>query len=295
MVIYMPRNMVKLILFAIIAAIITLVAIEKDDIQNLYLRFFGNLPEIKQVLQQKLNQEIKKQVNTQPILRAKEESVNSFLTVEGVISFTNRQRAINGLLPLSQNSLLNQSALIKASDMLEKQYFAHDSPEGRGVGDLAEDVLYEYITIGENLALGNFLDDNALVQAWMDSPGHRANILNTRYTEIGVGILKGSYQGRSTWLAVQHFGLPLSSCPQVENQLLQKVEDNQNRLDQLKNELESKKQELEQFEPKHAPEYNQKIQEYNSMVNDYNSLAEETKSLIDKYNSQIRAFNECAS
>jgi len=287
--------MVKLILFAIFASLITLVTLSRNDIQNWYLTFFDNLPQVKQTIEQKLNPEIKKQINTQPILRAKEESNQSFLTVEGIISFSNTHRTINGLQPLSENPLLNESALAKARDMFEKQYFAHDSPEGIGVSDLAESAGYEFITIGENLALGNFLNDEALVQAWMDSPGHRTNILNSRYTEIGVGVLKDSYQGRMTWIAVQHFGMPQSACPQVDPQLFQRTEDSQNRLNQLQNELDSRKQELEQYEPKSAPEYNQKVEEYNSFVRDYNNLVEETKNLIEQYNSQIRTFNECAS
>ncbi len=287
--------MLKLIIFVLFALLITFATLGRDAIQNLYLRLFGNIPQIQQVIEEKLPQEIKRQINTATPLRAKIESPQSFLTAEGVISFTNMQRAINSLPALTQNALLNQSALNKAKDMFEKQYFAHDSPEGRGVADLASDVGYEFITIGENLALGNFLNDEVLVQAWMDSPGHRENILNSRYTEIGVSVLKGTYEGRQTWMAVQHFGLPMSACPQVESSLLATIENNQNRLNQLKNELETRKQELEQYEPKQSPEYNQKVEEYNALVSEYNNLVEETKGLVDKYNSQIRAFNECAS
>jgi len=110
---------------------------------------------------------------------------NIKLTVKGVIDNTNKQRALNGDLPvLKENFKLNFSAEKKLQDMFVKQYFEHNSPEGIGVGDLGLQAGYEYIIIGENLALGNFKDDASLVDAWMASPGHRANILNKKYTEI---------------------------------------------------------------------------------------------------------------
>jgi len=123
---------------------------------------------------------------------------------------------------------------LQLDDIFEKQYFAHISPEGLGPSDLAEKSGYEYIMIAENLALGNFKDDNTLVNAWMDSPGHRANILNNRYTEIGVAVGKGFFSesnennkeeiATEVWIAVQEFGLPLSSCPKPEESLLNTIE-----------------------------------------------------------------------
>ena len=105
--------------------------------------------------------------------------------------------------------------------MFEKEYFEHKSPSGIGASDIAHDVGYEFILVGENIALGNFDGDEALVQAWMDSPGHRANILNKRYTEIGIAAEKGLYQGKMMWLAVQIFARPMSLC-QNPNQLTKK-------------------------------------------------------------------------
>ena len=134
---------------------------------------------------------------------------------------------------LLENTKLDQSAELKAQDMLKNQYFAHTSPSGMAVGNLAEKVGYEFIAIGENLALGNFENDEALVQAWMDSPGHRANILNSRYQEIGVAVLKGVFEGRTTWLAVQHFGLPLSVCPSPQEGVKLTIDANQNKIDEI--------------------------------------------------------------
>src|SRR6185369_15716694 len=119
----------------------------------------------------------------------------------------------SGLPALKENALLDKAAKKKLDDMFAQQYFEHINPQGKGPSDLAKSVGYDYIAIGENLALGNFKNDAELVQAWMDSPGHRANILNKQYTEIGVAVGQGTYEGKKTWLAVQEFGRPTSSCP----------------------------------------------------------------------------------
>ena len=289
------HSIFPLILAIIFLFVLSAIYLNKEEITRLYQDVFNTLPQVREIVEEKIVPEVRKEVNAPPGLRAMEESPQSFLTVNGVISITNRHRSENNLSPLALNDSLNQSALDKARDMFDKQYFAHDSPDGKGVGDLAEDSGYGFITIGENLAVGNFRNDEALVQGWMDSPGHRANILNNRYQEIGVAVVRGVYQGRNTWMAVQHFGKPLSSCPQVDNALEQRIEDNKNHLDQLQQELEVKKKELDESEPKHGPEYNQKVDQYNALVDQYNSLAQETKAAIDQFNSQVRAFNDCAS
>ena len=131
-----------------------------------------------------------------------------------VIQITNQQRQLNGSLPpLKNNFTLSQSAMIKARDMLDLQYFEHESPFGVAVGDLARRVGYGYISVGENLAMGTFRSEQDLVNAWMNSPGHRANILNKNYTEIGVAVIRGVFEGKPIWMSVQHFGRPLTDCP----------------------------------------------------------------------------------
>ncbi|MBI2034909.1 MAG: hypothetical protein HYT11_04220 [Candidatus Levybacteria bacterium] len=264
-------------------------------ITSSYLQFFGRQSGLEQIIEQTLLREIEKKISTPPPLLAKYDSPKAFLTLEGVVQITNIQREKEGLRPLVNNALLNSSALQKAQDMFAKQYFAHDSPDGIGVGDLAGSVGYAYIAIGENLALGNFANDEALVAGWMASPGHRANILDVRYQEIGVAVLQGTYQGKQTWIAVQHFGFPLSACPKPDSSLEQRIKDNQVRLEQMQRDLEAKKREIENTEPKHGPEYEQKVDEYNSMVVQYNALAEETRNLIETYNAQVQSFNQCAS
>jgi len=184
---------------------------------------------------------------------------------------------------------------LKAQDMLAKQYFEHISPLGEGVGNLAKTVGYEFIAIGENLAMGNFQNDKTLVQGWMDSPGHKANILSPRYQEIGTAVLQGEFEGKTTWLAVQHFGLPLTACPQPSKGLEEKIVENQKQLENLQEILVVVLREIENMRPKRDPVYSQKIEQYNELVSQYNALLSVTQDIINQYNQQVVLFNECVA
>lgn len=265
----------------------------RNDIADFYNKMSLQLPEVKEDINN-ITQEIGKQILTPPPLKATKESAQSFLTKQGVIEWTNTQRKNNGLSPLKENLKLDLSAEIKVDDMFKNQYFAHESPSGAGVGDLAKTIGYDFIVIGENLALGNFENDEALVQAWMDSPGHRENILNKNYQEIGVAVMKGTYEGRTTWLAVQHFGFPVSACSQPNEELKTQIEEKQNQANALQIELNTLKNEIENMSPRPRQDYNQKIEEYNNLVSQYNNLIAETKNLVIEYNSQVNTFNNCA-
>jgi len=131
-------------------------------------------------------------------LRIEIKRPSSILTSDGTFSWTNTQRVINGAGLLSRSELLDGVAEFKMNDMFARQYFAHEAPTGEGVSNLAEDFGYEFILVGENLALGDFEDDKALLEAWMASPGHRENILNDKYREIGIAVGKESFDGRGT-------------------------------------------------------------------------------------------------
>jgi len=217
------------------------------------------------------------------------------LTQAGIILQTNFQRQESGLGFLGENGILNSTATAKANDMCEKQYFAHISQAGIGAGGLADSFGYDYISVGENLALGPFASDVAVVEAWMGSPGHRANILNSKFTEIGVGAVGCVFEGRSTWLAVQHFGKPASDCPKVDVSLGKTIEEEKATLAEMKGRLLVMRAGIEASNPETDPDYNNKVGSYNSLVQEYNSLIGETKTLINQYNSQITAFNACAS
>ncbi len=237
---------------------------------------------------------IRKQIATPPPLIVEVRLPESFLTQAGVIQWTNIQRQKQGLPALRESNELNESSLIKVKDMLLKQYFGHISPEGEGVWDLASRAGYEFIAIGENLALGDFENDEKLLEGWMGSSGHRANILSSQYQEIGVAVLKGEFQGRETWLAVQHFGKPLSVCPQPSESLITEISENQSQIEKMYLTLSALEEEINSMRPKRGLAYNQKVEEYNNLVSQYNALIGKTKLLIEQYNNQVRLFNQCA-
>ena len=221
---------------------------------------------------------------------------NIKLSIKGVIDITNQYRSENGgLVALKENSKLDFSAEKKLQDMFVKGYFEHVSPDGVGVGDLGNQVSYEYIIIGENLALGNFKDYKALVDAWMASTGHRANILNKRYTEIGVAVGSGTYQGKNVWMAVQHFALPKSACPSIDGVLKGIIDLDQKNIKSTESDLSVKRARIESGAIYEGMTTSDQINAYNSLVNDYNKMIVSIKEKIYKYNEQVKAFNLCIS
>lgn len=122
-----------------------------------------------------------------------------------VVEETNDARAEDSLPQLTRNSVLDQAATLKAEHMATESYFAHFSPEGISPWYWFDSVDYDYLHAGENLAV-HFSDSKDVVEAWLDSPTHRANIMNGTYEEIGIGVAKGRYEGQSTVFVVQLFG-----------------------------------------------------------------------------------------
>jgi uncharacterized protein YkwD len=124
-----------------------------------------------------------------------------------VIDATNQERQLLGLGELKINEALRKAAQDKADDMAQKGYFAHQSPDGKNPWYWIDQTGYTYKAAGENLAV-NFDYSKDVVNAWMNSPTHRANIVKAKYQEIGIGIAEGFYQGRPTVFVVQMFGTP---------------------------------------------------------------------------------------
>lgn len=124
-----------------------------------------------------------------------------------VVELTNEQRADLQEAPLRRNATLDAAAKLKAEHMAKNQYFAHYSPDGVSPWYWFNEAGYVFAHAGENLAI-HFTDSSEVVEAWMDSPTHRANIVNQNYTEIGVGTAKGTYEGYDTVYVVQLFGTP---------------------------------------------------------------------------------------
>lgn len=124
-----------------------------------------------------------------------------------VVDLTNQERGELLARPLTRNPVLDEAARLKARHMAENEYFSHYSPDGISPWYWFKQVSYNFAHAGENLAI-HFNDSNNVVEAWMNSPSHRANITNGNYTEIGVGTAKGTYDGFETVYVVQLFGTP---------------------------------------------------------------------------------------
>jgi uncharacterized protein YkwD len=110
----------------------------------------------------------------------------------------NNQRKIHGRHALSPNKRLARAARRHAADMVERNYFSHTTPGGASFVDriMRQDYVNpgEGWTLGENLAWGSYqlATPKAIVRSWMHSPGHRANILNPGFREIGIGVALGA-------------------------------------------------------------------------------------------------------
>lgn len=129
------------------------------------------------------------------------------LTAENVLSLTNQVRTDSKLGGLKRNPLLDQAAQAKALDQSRKGYFSHISPDGRVAWNFIRESGYRYSVAGENLGV-YFSDSDSLVKAWMGSKYHRANLIDSRFTETGIGIVEGEYKGYKTYFVVQFFGTP---------------------------------------------------------------------------------------
>lgn len=230
-------------------------------------------------------------------LRAETDAPDARLTREGIVRETNAQRGTLGLPALVESAQLTAMAEAKVKDMFANQYFAHGSPSGRGIADLTKDAGYVFIAVGENLALGGFADDAALVQAWMDSPGHRANIVSTRFRDIGVAVGKGQYEGQEAWFAVQHFGFARSACPEPDAEAKKRIDAQNARIKELSSRAEADRAALEREQPQTQEEVDarkRKVETYNALLKEMNALTADTRQLVQQYNGTVEAYNRCA-
>jgi uncharacterized protein YkwD len=108
-------------------------------------------------------------------------------TAGEVIGIVNSERAKAGCGPLTENSLLTQAAQGHSADMAARDFFDHTNPDGDGPGERVTATGYRWSTYGENIAMGQRTPAQVM-ESWMNSPGHRANILNCSFKEIGIGI-----------------------------------------------------------------------------------------------------------
>ena len=131
-----------------------------------------------------------------------------------LLSGTNNQRVANGLGSLALSSQLNQAAQAKANDMMVHDYWAHNSPTGVTPWYWIGSVGYAYQTAGENLAYG-FTTSSDTITGWMNSPGHRANILNGSFSQVGFGIVNApNYRGTGPQtIVVALYAQPIAAAP----------------------------------------------------------------------------------
>lgn len=127
------------------------------------------------------------------------------ITPVDLLTQTNQQRVANGLSALRLDSRLNSSAAAKAQNMFTEDYWAHVSPSGIQPWYWITQAGYKYTYAGENLAK-DFDTTSGTVTGWMNSAGHRANILNVNYTDVGFAVMNGTLQGGQTTLVVAHYG-----------------------------------------------------------------------------------------
>jgi hypothetical protein len=130
--------------------------------------------------------------------------------VGALSNLTNQERQLNNLKPLKINPLLSKAAQLKAEDMAKNSYFSHTSPEGKTPWYWLDVAGYKYDYAGENLAI-NFNETKDVVDAWMNSPAHRDNIIKSLYTEVGSGVATGTYEGKTATFIVQDYADPRSS------------------------------------------------------------------------------------
>ncbi len=294
-----------------------------------YLGWWFYNYQVKEVLKEKplpTFQEIEKKIITpEPLTGPRRETRASELKPELILRWTNFHRQENNVSELSQNTLLDNAATAKVNDMFEKQYFDHIGPDGLDASHWVQEAGYQYIVIGENLALGDFQNEKELVDAWMASEGHRENILKPAFTEIGVAAKLGNFQGRQTFLAVQMFGAPASLCKTPDKSLEKAIRNKKAQYESLgeiaeeikklikeSNELMKKgnekvkqgnqaetKEEAEELwaEGKalqeQAREKFDEAKELQKELEDAEDLYEEIKTLTNKYNQQIEEYNDC--
>ncbi|GAB6179087.1 hypothetical protein JCM14036_04060 [Desulfotomaculum defluvii] len=140
------------------------------------------------------------QPEPQPVPQEPTSFMNDFQ--KQVVNLVNAERAKYGLQPLVAKEDLTKVAQAKAQDMYQSRYFSHTSPNYGSPFDMMRKFGISYLAAGENIAMGQKTPEQVM-QDWMNSSGHRANILNAKYNEIGVGVYQ-SYSGYG-YIWVQEF------------------------------------------------------------------------------------------
>jgi hypothetical protein len=131
----------------------------------------------------------------------------STITPDTIINLTNKERSKYGLNTLTANQLLSQAAYNKADAIFKSGKFTHQI-NNRKFSSWIKDVGYKYSYVGENLAV-DFITAEGVIEAWLESETHKKNLLNNQFSEIGIAVVEGEFQGQNTTLVVQIFGAPI--------------------------------------------------------------------------------------
>ncbi|MDA8611308.1 CAP domain-containing protein [Candidatus Pacebacteria bacterium] len=130
---------------------------------------------------------------------------------------TNEERQDRNLGMLNTNEKLVLAAQLKADDMAEREFFAHVNPDGNQPWYYIQQAGYEFDAAGENLAV-NFIDSDDVHRAWMKSPTHKANIVQNKFTEIGIATSRGRYEGKDVIFVAQFFATPKTQETNIKKQ-----------------------------------------------------------------------------
>ncbi len=168
-----------------------------------------------------------------------------------VFALTNTERKDNKKKELEWSSLLCQSAKLKAQDLINNNYFDHISPAGVTPWHWFDVAGYKYTFSGENLAL-NYYTAQSANEALMNSKGHRENILNVNFSQIGIAYTRGKINGQDAFVIVEHFGAPAPAVPPVTyicetdkaNKNLKELKDTQNKIENYIAQAEKIRKEL---------------------------------------------------
>ena len=168
---------------------------------------------------------------------------------------------------------------------------------GKEAGDLIQEAGYQFLAIGENLALGTYNSEQSIVDSWIDSPPHHQVLISPYFEEIAVGLKQGVFDGQKVWVVVQHFGRSGEVCNAVapEQSVKQRINTQSAQLRAWEQEIQEKQAVLRKYAPSYGVEYNQVARENDALVQQYNALLQETQQEIETYTRQIKAYNDCVN
>ncbi|HQV64996.1 MAG TPA: CAP domain-containing protein [Candidatus Paceibacterota bacterium] len=241
------------------------------------------------------NQSSDDTVKEEPIIEQKTTD-RTVLNSDNILYFTNLERTKRGLVNLKFNAKLTRSANSKSRDMFANQYFAHTSPvdSEKSFAYFIENEQYSFIRISENLAIGEFKTAKQVVDAWMNSPDHRANILFPNYREIGASVQTSKMNGDTVIIIVQHFGIPKNVCPSVSQAMLSKLQSIQEDATIAKKNATKMEADMNtQNNMISAQDLDDLIGMYNITIQSYNSLVVTFQQLSAEYNAQVEKYDDC--